>query len=330
MKYEKIHSFIKVSELVKLVKDKKLFLPDHQRNFVNNKKQFEGIVDSIINNEMLNPMVLCDVNSCLELSEFTNNKKDLLYFKNILSMGFVYSLEDGQHRTNYITIAEFILTPEKYQQLLDSELPVVYLKYCNHDKLVRMFQSTNEGKKIKTHEKVWSINNDFNDVVKKLVSDSKLELLAKQKDLVEKTRQSYKFLLKAIKVCAANENMSIAATTGDSALMDFVSKNYDINKFEKSLECVNSMISILLNNNIPNKNEDYVKYNLLFLIHIVRTTNLIVPSNKIEYFISHESVWSNLAVSKRYNEMKRLIMENNDVNVNPPQEVYERIHAQSL
>ncbi|WP_223688406.1 hypothetical protein, partial [Streptococcus pneumoniae] len=72
--------------MVKLVKDKKLFLPDHQRNFVNSKKQFEGIIDSIINNEMLNPMVLCNINSCLELSEFNNNEKDLLYFKNILSM----------------------------------------------------------------------------------------------------------------------------------------------------------------------------------------------------------------------------------------------------
>jgi len=205
---------------------------------------------------------------------------------------------------------------------MESYVLVHVLKNITSKKLTEIYESVNSGTKIKTHELVWAIRNEFNIKLKEKSLNSGITGHMKTKDILSKERNAYKFLLKALKVCSKNQNIgSIDNQTTDCKLKKFIEKNYPIDIFEYIFKCVNLMVHILDQYYINESNEDYKKYQILFIIHILKMMDYEIEINKIVHYVNSfdkndVSVGSRVSVHKRYDELLKKI-QLNDGNFRP-------------
>jgi hypothetical protein len=306
-----IYKKAKVKEILKLTEMGTLDVRNAQRIFNYNYDDMMGIIESVINKEMFTPAIIGDMHSSLEHAIKTNNKSDIKYFNQLIDKGILYTIEDSQHRFKYYHLAKRVLTEEGYNQLLESEIPVYYLYKYNSDELTKLFGNANSGNKIKTHDLIWSIINDFNEDLKLVAQNSNLSNFSKLTKNTSKIRNSYKIFLKGIKTCAYNEKMyGIDKQVGDKGLIKFVSQNYRIHVFQSIIMCFHTTISMLNRLNFDNKNEDYTTLNLLFTIHVIKYSNYKFDENWILRFVNQINTIdgknnSGAHVPKRYDYIKK-------------------------
>ena len=311
-----VNTEMSVREVLQLIKNRELGLRTEQRPFRYDKEQFKGIVSSIISGFMYAPIVLCDINSSLARAINDGNTEDIQYFTGLIGGKTVLrTVEDGQHRVNYFTTAKTNLDEETFNTLMDCTIPVVLQVNYTLDDITRAFNYTNSGNKIKNQDLVWSNVTSFNTQLKDLTEDLGLKNYSRKRDIILKIRDSYKFLLKSLKVVAHMEGMhSIDARTGDKSLVAFVKRDLNVSQFDGVVDCIRTMMTSVVNGTLNDCKEDYAKYNLLFSIHTLKVNNIESSLEEItehvnqfpndDYFGSRNS-----SVVKRYKLVRDRILE---------------------
>lgn len=307
MKFEQNKVEWTTEKLIGLANSGKLVLLPHQRDFSYVKGCERRFVVSAVKGNLVINFIMSDLQSCLDYAIETNNQRDIDFFSFYINLGYEYSIEDGNQRTNSaqrITEKHFESILEK-EQFLKVELNVTILRYCSHDRLVEIFSETNAGKKIETKEKIWGIDNVFADSIKDIfTNDKKFMSIFGKKITPKHGREFYYTIVKILKICGHHDKIhKLGVDTNEKTLTEFI-KNSSIENFEELIDMFYYWLDII--KTLPD-NTGFVKQsNLFFILHILY--NLGYAWNEDEILgILNRLTDTRTRGSERYNYILKLI-----------------------
>lgn len=304
-----------IEEIENQLNNNKIVVRDEQRPFKYNKKQMVEMYEDIVNGFRTTPLVFADVKTCYERAIEEQNRDDIEYFKYFMENGYEYTCEDGQHT---ITYTRFInkLYPELQEASRKSTINVTTFYNLTCEELTKVYTSPNKGRKLRFTDLVWAKRRRFNEEIKCFNEELGLYKYAKNNDELEKKRNSYKTIIKGLKVMLSHEGYDeIGLKTGLGPLEDFVSKPYTFSDISGVIDCIKTTVSYLNEFDFMNKIGDFTHYNIMYTIHILKLKGMSINSTDIVNFVNSIDKFpfgknkdnSRANVQERYVFLKRMI-----------------------
>lgn len=299
-KLEKTHHLKKVSWFIETLHSEKIYIPtdDYQRPFKPSMKQFYGIIDTINRNFMNQSITLTDIKKQIEfltrkietlddVKEINEYRKHIEDYENLYQNGegYHYTLDDGQHRSNYIMMFYFsvksyydILT--EFDDFLNIELSTYFVWGVPKKSIVELFQSINTTRVINTDGKIWGEMSVFNDELKYLAkSDKRLNLFDNEIGSIESERSNYKLWFNILKICGYYDGINKSVSVGGKAMSEFVKKDNSLTNYTQTLNIYPRFLKIF--NMLENVSGQYVIFNIYFLLHQLYLKNVTIDDNDI-------------------------------------------------
>jgi len=281
MNYQVISEKWKVSKIIELASNRKLVLLPHQRP--KNKKNINKrmLIDDIINENLLVDFIFSDLITNLEYSKLNNNSNDSSFFSEYVDKNNLYSIEDSQHRISVLQLiddSDFMDMNEK-KKFLNSYVFVKIIKYTSRNRLISLFGKINGGATVTNDEKLWGVNNEFNNSIKTYIKEQDLIRIYKGKDIEKNKRDIYKNVTKILKVSLSHEGIGITNDTIQDSMKEFVNSNLNIKLFIN----FNNLMVIWkrLVNYIDKKTTFVSQSNLYFIIHILSCKKYFLTDDKL-------------------------------------------------
>tara|TARA_R100000008_G_C3566109_1_gene159231 strand:- start:54 stop:1280 length:1227 start_codon:yes stop_codon:yes gene_type:complete len=199
-----------IKRFLKEFNEKKVYYdPRFQRRVVWDKNNTNKYFKSLTRGWAVTPIVVLDVESCIEYSESLGDESSVDYFENTRSKGYKYISLDGQNRTKHIEMVnnnamtisgnlkdadgKFHEIDNKFlkdmeQRLIDHivticNVSVVVVKEATRSDAADIFQALNDGEPLNDQEKRQAIDTPIADFIREL---SKLRETTSKRILQEK------------------------------------------------------------------------------------------------------------------------------------------------
>jgi hypothetical protein len=297
--YTEVHT-ISFSTLLDYLNDGKLVKLPHQRPLTLKKNSTKRFIDASLNNDLLVPFYLADLQSSYDCS--TKNE-DKTFFERYLNKGFQLSIEDCQHRlaclqsvTDDYFVGEFEGKKEKF---LNTKVYVMILYNATKDELIRKFGKVNGGKTITNENLMWGIDNTFNNFIRSYFIDNEnlIRLYKTKKKSESVERILYSNILKMLKICGSYDNLVNSPNTSTESMMTFIEDNIELEKFEGIINLFDIWYELI--KDIKDKDSFTTQSNLFYLLHILSSKGGELDTN---YILSTLSKLTNtrLKAEKRY------------------------------
>ena len=317
--FEKIQYDLKVSELINMHKEEKIYIPEeeYQRPFSEVTQQFIEIVSDIKNNRMNQSLSLIDHKEQIEylrglllLGRDTEKIiEEIKRYEDLCSVGHLYSLVDGQHRMNYLVM--FLSCINRYNlydeysdiidNFLDIELPTYFVWGGREKDFIEFFRSINTSSKVSTSVIVWGVESQFNLDLKSLVHDFDLDYISKGSP-EEILRDNYKILYSILKVCGSHARGKLCSSSlNKPSLLRWVDES-DMRDYQYIIDLYDDYVRIF--NKLQNISGKYVIYNLYFILHELSVRNIVLDDDKVKdiVYISNNEIHNQSAISSKYSE----------------------------
>jgi len=189
-----------LKNFIKEFNDKKVYYdPRFQRRVVWNTDNTNKYFKSLTRGWTITPIVVLEVDSCIEYSETVGDGPAAEYFEDVKSKGYKYISLDGQNRSKHIedvynsktTVSgnlkdadgKFHDIKNKFLKDMDQRLidhittgcnvSVVVVKEATRDDASDMFQALNDGEPLNDQEKRQAIDTPIADVIRELSKEKK-------------------------------------------------------------------------------------------------------------------------------------------------------------
>ena len=307
MEFTYIIEELTISKLLDHLENNRFVKLPHQRPLTLKKNATKSFIESALNNDLLMPFIFADLQTSFVCSK---NKEDKEFFNSYLKSGYLYSIEDCQHRMaslQSITDDDFsgVFTNKK-PEFLNTKIFVGILKYATKEELIRKFGKVNSGKTVTNDNIVWGENNRFNNFIKnKFISDEKLLRLYKTKnksEFVERTL--YGNILRIIKVCASSDGIVGSPKTNAECMMSFVKSDMNPNEISKLISLFDVWYEYIKSN--QNKESFTTQSNLFFIIHILNKKKIVFDENLVNQIL-YRLTDTRSSAEKRYDNILKMI-----------------------
>jgi len=305
-KYNEKYKKWTISKIITLYENKKLVLLPHQRPIKRRKNSVETLINNVLNKLFPVPIFISDLKSDLEYAILTNNKEDIEFFSYYVNRGFLYSIEDGQHRIDTITLLKDhnFKSLEDKNTFLSSTASIIIFKYCSRKKLIDLFTKTNGGKQVKASEKIWGINNEFNNEIKNFILNFEDVYFTKTNTYVKK-RNLFNNWVKILYVYYSFQNNKTPnPATNEESLRNFINSGLLLKNMPNLTYLSDLWYNMIMD--YSNFNTFTTQSNLFFILAILKNKNYNI-TNKIVYDIMSKITNTRLASSKRYREILKYI-----------------------
>tara|TARA_Y100000034_G_scaffold126108_1_gene176846 strand:- start:503 stop:1729 length:1227 start_codon:yes stop_codon:yes gene_type:complete len=189
-----------IKRFLKEFNTKKVYYdPTFQRRVVWNKNNTNKYFKSLTRGWAITPIVVLDVESCIEHSESMGDESSVDYFETVRSKGYKYISLDGQNRSKHIEMVldssmtisgnlkdadgKFHDIKNKFLKDMDQRLKdhitticnisVVVVKEATRDDASDIFLALNDGEPLNDQEKRQAIDTPIADVVRDLSKEKK-------------------------------------------------------------------------------------------------------------------------------------------------------------
>jgi len=266
-------------DLFNLLIDHKMGQLPHQRPLKLPRNYKRKLIRSVLKGILDEDIRLGDLKS---LKEHSGSE----YFDELISMGIIYSIEDGQHRlAALVEVSEddFVGDFEgRYGEFMDSEVPVRIYDTLTKRLMIDKFGSVNDGSRITGIDAIWGYDTQINNFIKGYVTDRSILSIFYPitfRSTATTERTFYGNLLKILKIYFYNSGRVTNKSTDTKLLPELIEMEVSPYYFNYFDELFKDFCRIC--NGLSGKNKFVVQSNIFLLLMILEKREVDLSDKEI-------------------------------------------------